>query len=153
MMEASIRILGKSFLTPRNRCLPIIIVIPGQEKFIQEYQSEIKDTVGGLYDIYPTIMHLLGYDIPMGIFGSHLFVKNEEKDPMPFLRFLDSFVYEGIQYRQSDQEISTDDMGIVFVNKADNIIENKADRLFLYQKALLSIVYCNYIYETEKKLF
>jgi hypothetical protein len=76
--------------------IPLIILIPGQEKKIREFQENFEGIIGDQHDIFPTIFHLLGIEIPYGISGIHLFLSNDKRDPL----YLDNgvFVYKGIIY-------------------------------------------------------
>jgi len=149
MNEALVKATGKLLTSPRFTCVPIMIVIPGREHLILEYKNQYKNTVGGLYDIFPTITHLLGYDVPFGVYGSHLFVKNSQRNPVPVFRFIGSFVFNGIHYQRQGGEISKDDMGLIFTNDADAVVKNKTESLKLYKETLQSISYCNYIYASS----
>ena len=149
MIKDLIKTTGKSLYSPRFSCVPIMIVIPGQESLILKYKNQYQNTVGGLYDIFPTIMHLLGHDLPFGVFGSHLFVPNIKRDPIPFFRFPDSFVFNGIQYHEQGNRISEDDMGIVFTNNEEAVIKSKSKRFKLYKKALMATGYCNYVINSD----
>ena len=146
MSDALMKVTGKSLLNPRYACVPIMIVIPGHEDLILENKKLYSNIVGGLYDIFPTIMHLLGENSPLGVFGSHLFVQNIQRDSVPVFRFMDGFVFNGIHYRQQGKVISRDDMGLVFTNDVNAVIKTDIERLNQYKKALLSTFYCNYIY-------
>ena len=152
MNEDLIKATGKSITSPRFSCVPVMIVIPGQESLILKYKNQYQNTVGGLYDIFPTIMHLLGYDVPFGVFGSHLFVPNSQRDPVPFFRFIDSFVFNGIHYRERGNKIYKDDKGFIFTNDADAVVKSESERLTLYKKAQQPIFYCNYIYASGRDI-
>jgi phosphoglycerol transferase MdoB-like AlkP superfamily enzyme len=149
LISELIKISGKSLKAPRFSCVPVFILIPGYENLILENKNQYIDVIGGLYDIFPTIMHLLGENTPFGVFGSHLFVKNMQRDPIPFLRFGDSFVFNGIHYLQQGKVISEDNTGLIFINDIDSAIKTESERLMLYKNALLSIPYCNYFYEID----
>lgn len=147
MNDELIKATGKSFHNPRYACVPIIIVIPGHENFITTNKEKFSNIVGGLYDIFPTVMHLLGEDPSFGVFGSHLFVDNSQRDPVPVFRFKDGFVFNGIQYRQQGKVMNKDEIGIVFSNDPKAIIVNDNHRLIKYKQSLLPSIYCNYIYK------
>ena len=74
--------------------IPLIISIPGKEELISQHAQNLVGVMGGLQDLAPTILHLLGEDIPLGMMGTHLFVDNEYRDaiPLPAPRF---FAYRG----------------------------------------------------------
>jgi len=142
------RVSGKDILAPRSQCVPIIIVIPGKEDYISKYRKEFDDIVGGLSDIHPTILHLLGYEIPNGIYGSHLFVPNDQRDSMPVLKYLDRFAYNGILYENSGRSPCTDKFGTVFTNNQTAIIDDEQMRIEAYKKTMRAFyLYNNIFYE------
>ena len=75
--------------------------------------------------------------------------KNEKRDPVPFFRHSDSFIYNGIFYREQGLKIIKDDMGIVFTNNEDAVIKFSSESFALYRKALQAKQYCNYILNTD----
>jgi phosphoglycerol transferase MdoB-like AlkP superfamily enzyme len=149
MNNELIRITGKSLYNSRSSCVPIIIAIPGQERLISKFKNDYQKTVGGLYDIFPTIMHLLGIESPFGVYGSHLFVKNAERDPVPFYRYADSFIYNGIQYTEQGRKIATDKLGIIFTDDKSALGLNISETHKLWKQAQLSIHVSNYIYASN----
>ncbi len=86
-------ILGRDLDHPREDKVPLVIALPGEEAFLAEHRDAVVDTVGGLHDITPTVLHLLGREIPEGLFGTHLFVPTERRDVLPLHR--GGFVAEG----------------------------------------------------------
>jgi hypothetical protein len=98
-------------------------------------------------------MHLIGSEIPNGIFGTHLFIENEKRDVVPSLRFWESFVFNGILYVQQGKHILEDEQGVIFSSKKEDLILNSNERLNLYKKSILSGHFCNYIYEVARPLF
>ena len=76
--------------------VPMIIAIPGKEKLIRQHAQEFIGITGGLQDLAPTILHLLGEEIPTGMMGTHLFVSNEYRDAVPIPTLPGLFAYRGI---------------------------------------------------------
>ena len=58
--------------------IPLIIYIPGKEKLLAKYRKDISQIPGTIYDIYPTILHLLGIKAEYGILGTHLLNKGQQ---------------------------------------------------------------------------
>jgi len=137
---------GRSLITARYSCVPVIIVIPGQEEHIAEYKADYAEVVGGLYDIFPTIVHLLGIDCPFGVYGSNLFVKNSERDPVPFYRYPGCFVYNGIQYIEQGLKFAKDKDGILFTDNSDALGLNISETHALWAQAQQGVRYINYAY-------
>ena len=152
MNNELIRLTGRSLTTARYSCVPIIIVIPGQEEYIHKYRDDYQEVVGGLYDIFPTIMHLLGIDCPFGVYGSNLFVKNSERDPAPFYRYPGCFVYNGIQYFKQGLKIAKDTEGILFTNNRGALGLNISEAHALWLQAQKEVQYLNYAYQTNLDL-
>jgi lipoteichoic acid synthase len=149
MISELIKVSGNSLKSPRFSCVPALILIPGYENLILENKNQYDNVIGGLYDIFPTIMHLLGENTPFGVYGSHLFVKNTQRDPVPFLRFGDSFVFNSIHYLLQGKEISKDNIGLIFTNDIHSVLNSESEKLTLYKNALQTIYYCNYIYDSN----
>jgi hypothetical protein len=112
--------------------IPLMILIPGQEQKIRELQRNYEDVVGDQHDIFPTILHLLGIEIPFGISGVHLFIPNDERDPL----YLDNgvFIYKGIIYHgPTGLPLSANFLKIGQYPIVENL--SKADILQLYLKS------------------
>jgi phosphoglycerol transferase MdoB-like AlkP superfamily enzyme len=105
---------GTPFRSLRGARVPLFIFIPGKEKHINSFKKEYQSTIGGLYDIYPTVLHLLGIDIPYGIFGTHLFVSNSKRDAVPALRLPMGFVSNTILYQGMEGTPIKDEQGYVY---------------------------------------
>lgn len=149
MNDALIAQTGRSLLSSRFSCVPVIIVMPGQDKLISAYKQDYQSVIGGLYDIFPTIMHLLGIETPFGVYGTHLFVGNPQRDPAPFYRYEDSFVFNGIQYVEQGRQIATDAKGILFTDNKDALGLTTAETHQLWRKAQRGIYLSNYIYASN----
>jgi lipoteichoic acid synthase len=75
--------------------IPMIIVIPGKEEIIAAHADEYRGVMGGLHDLFPTLLHLLGEEVPLGVLGTHLFVENGRRDPIPIPTAPGLFAYRG----------------------------------------------------------
>ena len=131
---------GVTFESARGNQIPLLIVLPGLETAIESARETALTTVGSLQDIFPTVLHLLGLEIPAGIYGTHLFVANGERDAMPLLKRGNSFVYNGICYTGDVTEPYRDDQGLVFFDAEDRILSTgpRAERLQQATEALLA---------------
>ncbi len=89
-------ITGGSLTNYKQQRSPLLVLIPGKQKKIQEYRQKYSSVTGDQHDIFPTILHLLGLEIPYGISGTHLFVSNDKRDPVFITNKI--FVYNGIMY-------------------------------------------------------
>ena len=92
----------------------MIFLMPGLEETIAVEGEAYRNTVGGLQDIFPTICHLLGIETPLGVWGTHLFVPNEARDPMLTMRHPGGFFYNGILYEERANRPFRDTEGLVF---------------------------------------
>ncbi len=115
--ELALKKLGIDLNSNRAFRIPFLVLIPGQETLIQEHRDGIADHVGGLQDLFPTALHLLGMEIPYGIYGTHLFISNQEKGPMPYFRQSGTFIDQGILYTYAGR--ITDRDGLVFMPRYD----------------------------------
>ncbi len=96
----------------RNLCVPFLILMPGKEEELRPHQEEYEAVIGGLQDFFPTALHLLGMEVPFGLTGLHLFVKNDQRGPLPFLHAPNGFIDRGILYVNGGR--ITDGEGLVF---------------------------------------
>ena len=86
---------------PDQDLVPLVIAVPGAD-FPAAWRDKIDgDACVGLIDLYPTLLHLLGIDPPAGIYGNHLFLPKEDRDPM-YLR--QGIADGGVFYPFRDQE-------------------------------------------------
>ncbi|MBW2497719.1 MAG: LTA synthase family protein [Deltaproteobacteria bacterium] len=63
--------------------VPFIVLVPGEEELIARHRDAHTDATAGLHDTFPTLMHLLGEPIPLGVLGTNLLVPDEYRDPVP----------------------------------------------------------------------
>ncbi len=147
--EILIKLTGKSLSSLRSSCVPIIIIIPGEELFIIKYKDQYENIVGGLYDIYPTILHLLGLDIPIGIYGTHLFVNIEKRDPIPMVKQPEKFVYNGICYSQFGEKAYKDEFGLIFHDDPTMVLSSPSDLKSKYFMALQAFRIHNFIFNAN----
>lgn len=75
--------------------IPLAIAIPGKEEELARHRDTYRHVIGGLHDLYPTILHLLGEEVPRGVLGTHLFVPNEQRDPLALPGLPTSFAHRG----------------------------------------------------------
>jgi phosphoglycerol transferase MdoB-like AlkP superfamily enzyme len=76
--------------------IPLLILVPGRESELALHAKQYRDVTGGLHDLMPTILHLLGQPTPYGVMGSHLFVPNVQRSPLLLPVLPESFVYAGM---------------------------------------------------------
>jgi phosphoglycerol transferase MdoB-like AlkP superfamily enzyme len=75
--------VGPRLFTPLEDRVPLVVWIPGAEEFVVANRAEFQGATGGLHDVFPTVLHLLGLEPPWGIEGTHLFVPDAARDPVP----------------------------------------------------------------------
>lgn len=75
--------VGPRMFGPGEDRVPLVILVPGEEERIAEHAARYRNGMGGLVDLFPTVLHLLGERVPKGVVGTHLFVENERRDPLP----------------------------------------------------------------------
>ncbi|MCP4006995.1 MAG: LTA synthase family protein [bacterium] len=93
-MKRGIPELGQNVSSPSADRIPLLIHIPGEEARLASVGDTYRDTIGGLHDLFPTIVHLLGEDPPLGVTGTHLFVPQAERDPLPIPGPADLYVWD-----------------------------------------------------------
>jgi len=74
---------GLNLSALENDKVPVLIYIPGKEKELREFQQQMAQVSGGLHDLMPTVLHLLGIEVPYGVVGSHLFTPSEFRASVP----------------------------------------------------------------------
>ncbi len=94
-----------SFTNFKDNIVPLLILIPGEESLIAQTGDRYTAAVGSHHDIAPTIFHLLGIKIPAGWSGTHLFVPESQRDPVPINSTV--FVTDGIIFHGPSQKIVT----------------------------------------------
>jgi hypothetical protein len=77
-----------------ERRVPLIIVVPGKEDELARHRDALRGTIGGMQDVAPTVLHLLGLPSPAGFTGTHLFVPPDDRTLMP-LTAGGSYVLDG----------------------------------------------------------
>ncbi len=95
--------LDVSFANFKDNIVPLLILIPGDESLIAQTGDRYTAAVGSHHDIAPTIFHLLGTEIPAGWSGTHLFVPEAERDPVPINSTV--FTSDGIIFHGPSQKI------------------------------------------------
>ncbi len=94
---------GVSFVNFKNNIIPLLILIPGEEPLVVQEGKKYTHAVGSHHDIAPTIFHLLGLMSPIGWSGTHLFVPESQRDPIPINSTV--FVANGIISHGPSQKI------------------------------------------------
>ena len=97
--------LHVSFTNFKDNIVPLLILIPGEEVLIAQTGDKYTAAVGSHHDIAPTIFHLLGMEIPTGWSGTHLFVPEDRRDPVPINATV--FAANGIIFHGPSQKIVT----------------------------------------------
>lgn len=111
LMEKSIGVKARS---PREARIPLVIAVPGEEAVIAEHAERYRHKVTGLQDVYPSVLQLLGQDIPPGLFGTSLFVEEDNRRSLPFYRASSAIAFRGAVYKNMETEPMTDEHGIVW---------------------------------------
>jgi len=75
--------MSKLAYTIAEERVPLVVVIPGQEEPIASHRAAHTDATGGLQDLFPTLMHLLGEPVPRGVMGTNLLVPDALREPVP----------------------------------------------------------------------
>jgi phosphoglycerol transferase MdoB-like AlkP superfamily enzyme len=72
--------LGRDLDHPAERRVPLLFVAPGAERELAAGRGAAAKTVATFADIAPTVLHLLGEPVPLGMYGTHLFVPPVARD-------------------------------------------------------------------------
>jgi phosphoglycerol transferase MdoB-like AlkP superfamily enzyme len=91
--EKTLPQVGPLAYTVAEDRVPFVVVIPGEEDRIARYGAEYTDATGGLHDVFPTILHLLGEPVPSGILGTNLLVPDRYRDPVPLPVYLGDVLF------------------------------------------------------------
>ena len=137
---------GVSLEKGRGLQIPVVIALPGLEDQLAPFQGQALDTVGGLQDIYPTILHLLGQPVPFGIYGTHLLVPNAQRAPMPMFKLSSSYVYNGVVYSGPLGNPVADELGLLFIKRRDTLISDSARKQALFKQAAKALEMHLYIF-------
>ena len=88
---------AKDYLNDASyRKIPIIIHIPNQNENLYNQPSE--ENILTLTDLFPTILHMIGAELPKGINGLHAFIPNNERSLLNVPT--GGFIYQGIHYKR-----------------------------------------------------
>lgn len=91
----------------RERTVMFMVYMPGiSDNDVEPF--EFADTPGSLADFFPTILHLLGVSPPKGIYGTHLFMKPEQKPTVPWYRLSSGYIHNGMVL-QGEEGIQVED--------------------------------------------
>ncbi len=119
----------------RQLRVPLVILIPGEDERVLGYRGSFASITGGLQDLFPTIMHLLGREAPLGLTGTHLFVPNPKRHPTNLPRHQGSYVYDGVIYNSLDGRIVRDGKGLIFSEPAEGGEPSLEERRKHYEQA------------------
>lgn len=133
------KLTGKPLMQGRILQLPVIMAIPGQESEIAQQKSLTTEIVGGLQDIYPTVLHLIGEPIPYGIYGINLMVENHQRGVFPLLKFPSSYALNGQVFTGRSGELVRDDLGPLFINKDLKDLPTAEQRKVSFQNAFKAL--------------
>ena len=75
--------VGDRMFGPAEDRVPFVVLVPGEEERLSAHRAKFQSVMGGLVDLMPTVLHLLGEQTPHGIVGTNLLVGNERRDPIP----------------------------------------------------------------------
>ena len=87
--------VGREMFDIREDRIIFMIYLPGEEESVKAHREEFASVFGGLHDLYPTVMHLLGEEVPYGVTGTHLFVPNARRDATPHPEAFGSYYDKG----------------------------------------------------------
>ncbi len=66
-----------------NDKIPLLVLIPGEEERLKQFQQTFGDKHGGLHDLPATLLHLLGMEIPVGFVGTNLLNNMQDNRYIP----------------------------------------------------------------------
>ncbi len=81
--EKTLPQMSKFTYTIAEERVPFLVVVPGEEARIAAHRDDHTTATGGLQDVFPTLMHLLGEPVPRGVMGTNLLVPDAVRDPVP----------------------------------------------------------------------
>jgi phosphoglycerol transferase MdoB-like AlkP superfamily enzyme len=122
---------GVSLKNIRENRVPLFVLMPGHEGLIETHGQDYSDVIGGLCDVFPTIMHLIGETIPYGLYGTHLFVANRDRDPMPVHG---GYTYNEILYSGKDGMTIQENGSTLYTDNQEAIVTNKGLQRRLYSQ-------------------
>ena len=128
----------------REMRVPLIILAPGQEEIIQTEREAFVDVVGGLYDIFPTILHLLGLEAPLGLTGVHLFLPEQDRLPASLSRRPGVYFHNGVLF-DADGEPMRDQHGPLF-RELEQPLSEEARRQ-AYKDAMVDIFLHEHLFD------
>ncbi len=63
--------------------VPLLVAIPGEEAALRAERERVRDAACSLQDVPPTVLHLLGREVPAGWLGTHLLVDPSRRPVVP----------------------------------------------------------------------
>ena len=124
---------GVSLKNVRENRIPLLVIMPGHKRLIEEHKQHYSNVIGGLCDIFPTIIHLIGEEIPYGIYGTHLFVGNQDRDPLPLYG---GYAYNEILYSGKDGMAIEENGKILYTDNKQVIVKDDQLQNTLYTQSL-----------------
>jgi phosphoglycerol transferase MdoB-like AlkP superfamily enzyme len=107
--------IGVNIGAVREQRIPFLLLIPGQEETIDAHRKLYEPVVGGLQDVLPTVLHLVGAEIPLGVYGVHLFLENSRRPVIPFFKKANGLVVDGILFDAAEARPVIDETGPLFI--------------------------------------
>ncbi len=101
-------------LATRQKRVPLLIYCPSLEHEFTQNKSQFEQVVGGLQDVFPTIMHLIGHPVPFGVYGTHLMQADTTRPVMPFYKQLTGFVHQGWLFTSQNRAPFADSEGNLY---------------------------------------
>ena len=135
----------------RENRIPFLIYMPGIDIHSEDHR-DIVDAVGGLQDLYPTVLHLLGIDIPYGIFGTHLFVPNQERPVIPYFKYQNGFIANGALYTPYGYGPVTDERGPLFVAGEEALTLTREQLQTSYNAAAMAVQTHRLIFDGDAQI-
>ncbi|CAH0993186.1 Lipoteichoic acid synthase 1 [Sinobacterium norvegicum] len=87
-----------------------MIYIPGEEALIQSAASNYRNTHGGLHDLPPTILHLLGTPPVYGMIGTNLLIGNDQRAALSWPGDAYTYIHNGQIISPSFEKITIEDI-------------------------------------------
>jgi phosphoglycerol transferase MdoB-like AlkP superfamily enzyme len=126
---------GIDLLGIREQRTPLIILIPGKEAELAEHRNKDSAVVSGLHDLFPTVLHLLGKEIPFGVFGIHQFIPNQQRVVLPWYNINNGYIHNGTIYVGSQGYTLKDNQGVLLLG--DSNLVSPEERLKNFKQAYL----------------
>jgi phosphoglycerol transferase MdoB-like AlkP superfamily enzyme len=122
--------VGYDLFTRMADRVPFIIAVPGEEEFIAQHGEQHTTATGGLHDVMPTILHLIGEETPRGVMGTNLLIPDEFREavPLPIQSDGRTYAYRHHLAFENSRRIEPIDAGSIRLDAGPSF-----DRIFLDQ--------------------